>query len=129
MVGLRLLREQGNRKALEVWFGLKNEEPYLFIRDQKEDPEPVPGLRERIAGFDPTASQRLALYFEPADENGRTLNIVAVWNGQAIHSEPLRGITTSLNTSPLAVGFGGKGLGGGRVTATFDDFRVVKRDQ
>lgn len=126
VVGLRLLREQGNRKALEIWYGLKNDEPYLFIRDNKDDPEPIVGLAEKIAGFDPTVSQRLGLYLEPADENGRTLSIVAVWNGQQIHSEPLRGITSNLPT-PLAVGFGGKGLGGGQVTATFDDFRVVKR--
>jgi len=129
VVGLRLLREQGGKTSLEAWLGLKDASPYLYIQDQNNDPEPIEGLQAMLPGFDATAAQRLGLFFAPDETSeGRTFVLVATWNGVVIHRHPLRGVSSNTG-GELQVSIGGKGLGRAEAVATFDDFRVQRREK
>ncbi len=118
----------GGRTDFKIEFGVREGEPYLFVRDNREDSR-FKSADLGVLDFDLLADQELEIRVLPqAADEGRTFVLQVSWNGQVVHQRDLKSLSGTTQTELKTILFS-QGNRSGRVDVAFDDYVLERKKE
>ncbi|MCR9246752.1 MAG: tetratricopeptide repeat protein [bacterium] len=130
--GLRIQAQQGGngRNRFQVDLGVRDHEPYLFIRDsQREEPVRAKNDVLGVANFTLDGEHELEIRVLPQGAQAGNVFVLQVsWDGQVIHQRELKSLSGTTQTELKTVLFV-QDARGGQVDVEFDDYVLERKKE